>query len=152
MRNILFIFMALALAACSAIAGAAGNQSEIEQNKEKWQDANISHYRFHLTVGCFCVFREDMPLIIEVRDGKTVSLEYQNGSRIDAESREIFRKYETIDLIFAELKAGLNGAADAVTVEYDLTYGFPTQATIDVFKETADDELFLTISNLEVLP
>ena len=126
--------------------------TEIEQNREKWQNAHISHYRFHLNIGCFCVFSQDMPLIIEVQDGKAVSMEYQSGNEINAEHREIFKKYETIELIFNELEAGLNGAADQVTVKYDPTYGFPTEVTIDVMKETADDELYLTISNFEALP
>jgi periplasmic copper chaperone A len=128
------------------------HETEIEQNKHKWQDQGISHYRFHLTVGCFCAFSQDMPLIIEVQDGKVVSMEYQSGKDIDPGHRELFKKYETIDRIFDELEAGLNGAADQVTVKYDPTYGFPAEATIDVVKEAADDELYLTISDFEALP
>lgn len=151
MKNLFYIITALVLAACS-LGNAAGSQSEIEQNKEKWQNANISHYRYNLFVGCFCVFREDMPLIIEVQDGKAVSMEYQSGKEIDAANREVFKKYESIDLIFAEIEAGLNGAADEVIVKYDPTHGFPTEAFLDVVKEAVDDELSLTISNFEVLP
>ena len=151
MRRIFYILTALVLAACS-LGNAAGGQSEIEQNKEKWQNQGISHYRYHLLVGCFCVFRGDMPLIIEVQDGKAVSMEYQSGNEIEPPNREIFKKYETIDLIFAELEAGLNGAADEVTVQYDPAYGFPAEASIDAVKEAVDDELYLTVSNFEVLP
>jgi hypothetical protein len=143
--------MTLVLAACSVV-NAAGNQSEIEQNKEKWQDSGISHYRFQLFLSCFCVFNEDMPLIIEVQDGEVVSMGYQSRNEIDATNRELFDKYATIDRIFAELEAGLNGAADKVTVEYDPMYGFPTKADIDVVEEAIDDELYLTISNFEALP
>ena len=150
MRRLFYIITALVLAACSL--GNAGSKTEIEQNKEKWGDQGISHYRYHLFVGCFCVFSADMPLIIEVKDGKAVSMEYQSGREIDASSREIFKRYETMDLIFAELEAGLNGAADEVTVTYDSTYGFPTEAFVDVVKEAADDELSLTVSNFEALP
>ena len=46
--------------------------------------------------------------------------------KIEEFNRELFDKYATIDRIFAELEADLNGAADKVTVEYDPTYGFPT--------------------------
>lgn len=45
MKKLLLVLMMLVLTACSAVAGASGNQSEIEQNQEKWQDTNISHYR-----------------------------------------------------------------------------------------------------------
>lgn len=152
MRKIIFIVMALVLTACSAVAGAAGNQSEIEQNKEKWQNANISHYRYNLHLSCFCVFVENMPLVIEVQDGEVVSMEFHNGNEIDPNLLELFEKYATIDRIFAELEADLNGAADKVTVEYDPTYGFPTKADIDFVEEAIDDELYLTVSDFEVLP
>ena len=152
MKKLLLVLMTLVLAACTAIGNAMGSQSEIEQNKEKWQDANISHYRYHLNISCFCVFTQDMPLIIEVQDGKVVSMEYQNGKEIDPNLLELFEKYATIDHVFAEVEAGLNGAADNVVVKYDPTYGFPTEVTIDVEQQAADDELYLTLSNFEELP
>jgi hypothetical protein len=79
-------------------------------------------------------------------------MKFQNGNPIDPSLTELFNKYATIDRVFAELKAGLNGAADEVTVKYDPTYGFPTEATIDVEKQATDDELYLTLSNFEQLP
>jgi len=147
MKKLLFIFIALVLAACSM-----GSQTEIERNKEKWQDAGITHYRFDLTLGCFCVFSQDMPLVIEVQDGEVVSMEYQSGNEIDAANRELFEKYATIDRIFSELETDINGAADEVVVSYDSTYGFPEQATIDFVKNATDDELYVTISGFEKLP
>ena len=153
MKKLLFIvtLMAMVLSACAA-AAVGGSQTEIGQNKEKWQNANISHYRYNLHLSCFCVFVENMPLVIEVQDGKVVSMEFHNGAEIDPNLMELFGKYQTIDLVFAELEAGQNGAADEVTVKYDPTYGFPTEATIDVVKEATDDELYLTISDFEALP
>jgi hypothetical protein len=151
MKKLILIVMTLILAACAS-ANALGSQSEIEQNHEKWQEAGISHYRYHLSISCFCVFSQDMPLILEVRDGKVVSMEYQNGKVIDPSLTGLFEKYATIDRVFAELEAGLNGAADEVTVKYDPTYGFPAEVTIDVEKQATDDELYLTLSNFEKLP
>lgn len=147
MRKLIFIFMALVLAACSM-----GSQTEIERNQEKWQAANVSHYRYNLFLGCFCVFSQDMPLVIEVKDGEVVSMEYQNGNEIDATSRELFEKYATIDRIFSELEKDVNGEADEVVVTYDPTYGFPAEINIDFIKDAIDDELGLTVSNFEKLP
>ena len=152
MKNLILIVMTLILAGCAAMGNALGSQSEIEQNKEKWQDAGISHYRYHLSISCFCVFVENMPLVIEVQDSEVVSMEYQNGNEIDPSLLELFEKYATIDRVFAEVEAGLNGAADNVVVTYDPTYGFPTQVTLDFEQQAADDEIYLTLSNLEVLP
>jgi hypothetical protein len=152
MKRLLFIFLTLALAACTAVGNAMGSQSEIEQNKEKWQDANISHYRYHLSITCFCVFTQYMPLIIEVDNGEVVSMEFQSGNEIDESNREYFDKYATIDRLFAELEADSNGAADEVIAKYDPSYGFPTEVTIDFVQEATDDELYLSLSNVEELP
>jgi hypothetical protein len=151
MKKLILIVMAFILTACAS-ANALGGQSEIQQNREKWQDAGITHYRFRLSISCFCVFTQDMPLIIEVQDGKVVSMEFQSGNQIDPSLTELFNRYATIDKVFTELEAGLNGAADEFTVKYDPTYGFPTEATIDVEKQATDDELYLTLSDFEQLP
>jgi len=152
MKKLILTVMALILSGCAVMGSALGSQSEIEQNKEKWRDANVSHYRYELFISCFCVFNEDMPLMIEVQDGKVVSMEFQSGKEIDPGLRELFDKYATIDRLFAELEADLNGAADKVDVEYDPKYGFPTTASIDFVEEAVDDELYLSISNFEELP
>ncbi len=148
MRKFLLIFIALMLTACSAIQHA----SDFDRARAKWQDANISHYRFNLFIGCFCVFSQDMPLIIEVQNGEVVSMEYQSGNEIDATNLEYFQRFATIDKIFAELEKDLDGEADEVAVTYDETYGFPTQVNIDFMKDATDDELGLTISEFEALP
>jgi hypothetical protein len=106
MKKLIFIVMALILTACAS-ANALGNKSEIEQNKDKWQNAGISHYRFNVAISCFCIFS-------------------QNGKEIDPSFTELFDKYATVDRIFDEVEAGLNGGADSVVVKYDPTYGFPT--------------------------
>jgi len=151
MKKLILIVMALVLAGCAS-AFALGSQSELEQNQEKWQEAGISHYRYNVAISCFCVFTQDMPLVIEVQDGNVISMEYQNGNEIDPSLLELFNRYATIDRVFGEVKAGLNGAADEVIVKYDPTYGFPTEVTIDVEKQATDDELYLTLSNFEKLP
>ena len=147
MRKLIFIFMTLVLTACSL-----GGQTEIERNKEKWQAANISHYRYNLFVGCFCVFSQDMPLIVEVKDGELVSMKYQSGNEIDTSSRELFEKYASIERVFSELETNINGKADKVTVTYDPMYGFPAKIDVDFIKNAMDDELSLTVSNFEKLP
>jgi len=151
MKNLILIVMAFLLAACAS-ANALGSQSEIEKNHEKWQDAGISHYRYDLSISCFCIFAQDMPLVIEVQDGKVVSMEYKSGKEIDPSLLELFEKYETIDRVFAELDAGSKGAADEVIAKYDPTYSFPTEVTIDVEKQATDDELYLSLANFEKLP
>lgn len=150
MRKILFILLAALLVGCaSAVGQARGNSDNASEN---WQDANISHYRYELSIGCFCIFSQDMPLVIEVKDGEVVSLEYKNGNEIDEANMETFQRYATIDKIIAEIEKAREEGADTVTVTYDETYGYPKDVAIDFEQQAADEEIYLTISNFEALP
>lgn len=148
MKKLLVLTLALILAACSVAA-----PSEYDQNLSKWGDANITHYRFKLSLICFCVFTDQMPLTVEVKDGKVVSVTNQAGETV-LPSDNLYQYYEpylTVDLLFSKLDAALAGEAEEVLVTYDSTHGYPVDVTIDYIKEAIDDELYIQISDLEVL-
>jgi len=149
MKRISFIALVFILTACTI-----GRHSEFNRNQQKWTDANIQHYRFQLSVGCFCPYSELMPLSVEVLNGKVVSIATKDGSVVahDDQNYDSFARYATIESLFTELKADLNGNADQVTVTYDPTYGFPATMNIDFIKNAADDELYLSATGFEKLP
>ena len=148
MKKIILLTLTLILVACTA-----SMPSEFDQNFENWQSSNITSYRFSLFIGCFCAFRDQMPLTVEVQNGEIVSMTRLDGTLVDETdpSYELFTKYGTIDRIFSELKAGQAGDAEEVTVTYDSTYGFPAEIYFDFIKAAADDELSIQVSNFEVL-
>ena len=148
MKKIVFLALVFMLTACS-LGG-----SELSRNQQKWNDANITHYRFELSIGCFCAFRSDMPLTVEILNGEVISMTGVDGTTImnNDPFYETFAKYATIDRLFSELEADLGGEADEVTVKYDATYGFPTDINIDFIKNAVDDELHLGASGFEKLP
>lgn len=148
MKKIIYITLVLMLAACSAVS-----QSEFDQNQTKWKDANISHYRYTIFIGCFCAFSEEMPLTIEVKDGEAVSIMRADGTLVRPTDTVYgwYQPYETIDRLFLKLEADLGGEADEVTVSYDPQYGFPLTISIDQILEAVDDELALQVSNFEIL-
>jgi hypothetical protein len=147
MKKIILLTLALVLAACTA-----GASSEYDQNLEKWKQANISHYRYTLSISCFCPFSQDMPLTIEVQNNEVVSISKADGTMVESSdpAYETYTSYATLDRIFVELQAAIT-EADEVQVTYDATYGFPLTIAIDQIKEATDDELWLEISNFEVL-
>ena len=149
MKKITLLLLTLILAACTA-----GGGTELERNQEKWQDANITHYRFELNIGCFCPFRSQMPLTVEVQDGEVVSMTDVNGEAITTTDpmNEFIQKYATIDRIFSELDSDSVREADKVTVTYDPTYGYPTEISIDYIELAMDDELYISVSAFEPLP
>jgi hypothetical protein len=148
MKKLLVLTLAFILAACSVAA-----PSEYDQNLKKWNDANLTHYRFKLSLICFCVFTDQMPLTVEVQDGEVVSVTNQAGETV-LPSDDLYQYYEpylTVDRLFAELGVVLSGEAEEVLVTYDSTYGYPIDVSIDYIKEAIDDELYIQISDLEVL-
>lgn len=158
MKKLLLLVLVLVLSACSGVATAGEPRSEVQQAREKWEAANISHYRFNVHISCFCVFVENMPLVVEVNNGEVVSMEYSTGNEIDPQLLELFNRYVTIHRLFDGIETGFDaegddqGPADKVTVEYDATYGFPTKIDIDFVEEAIDDELYLSFSGFEALP
>lgn len=148
MKKLILLTLIVILTACSA-----GTPTELEQNRQAWQNAGITHYNFSLNVGCFCAFRDQMPLTIEVQNGEVVSMTYSDGTLVPATdpSYETFSKYATIDRIFSELEAGLSGDAEEVTVTYDSVHGFPNNIYFDFILAAADDELSITVADFEVL-
>lgn len=148
MKKIILLLLAFILTACSF-----ATNSEFERNSQKWQDSGITHYRFALNIGCFCPFRDQMPITVEVQNGEIISMNASDGTPITATDPgyETFSSYATMDRIFSTLEAGVAGDADEVTVKYDPTYGFPTEIYFDYIKAAADDELSLSVSNFEVL-
>ena len=148
MRKLLLLLLAMILAACSI-----GPKDELSRNQDKWEGAGIKNYNLTLFVGCFCVFTDRMPLAVEVRDGKVVSMTYSDGEVITADDpqAEFFNRFSTIDQLFADLKSGPSADADEVQITYDPTYGYPTQVNVDQIKEAVDDEYSVQISDFQVV-
>ena len=148
MKQLFLFTLAVIFTACSA-----GALTEFEKNLQTWQDSGITHYRFSLNIGCFCAFRNRMPIAVEVQNGEIISITYPDGTLVEETdpNSEIFSKHATIERLFSELEAAQAGDAEEVTVSYDSAHGFPSDIYFDYVKAAADDELSLTISNFEAL-
>ncbi len=122
--------------------------SELASGRDRWQKAGISHYRYNLTVGCFCAFSQRMPLTIEVANGVVQSMAYSDGTPVPADQAAWFTRYSTIEALFDYTGEALK-TADEIKVQYDPTYGFPSSVQIDFIKQVMDDELGLTVANFQ---
>lgn len=145
LKRFTLILIIAMLTACSAAP-----KTPLAANREKWDAQHITHYRFDLAVSCFCAFRDRMPLTIEVKDGKVVSMVDSQGQPV-TEFGDTFDSYNTIDKLFAKLDAALNGGADKTTVEYDPEKGYPQSIFIDYIEKAMDDEIGFTVTNLTVV-
>jgi len=143
--SLLFV-MVLVLSACG------GNGSELQKNREKWEAQIIDHYRYTVVVTCFCMFA-GAEVTYEVQNGQVVNQTIQPhpDRQIDpAEIVSFYEQYNTLDKVF-DFVEQVNKEADEVTLEYDSNYSFPTEISVDYIKEAIDDEIYISISNLEPL-
>ncbi len=145
-KTLLIVVLSLSL-----ILSACGGKSELDQNRAKWVSAGISHYRFDLTISCFCPFRDLMPVSVEVQNGQTVSMTDVNGQALPADFNSTFEQAGTIEGLFAIAEENLANA-DEVGVTYDAAYGFPASIVVDRIKLAMDDEISYYVENFEVLP
>lgn len=142
------LLIALMLSVTACIGG-----PELQQNRAKWEGQNIEHYRFTVVASCFCPFA-GAQVTYEVQNGQVLneSIQSDPDRQIDpAQASAFYQDYNTIDKVFDYLEKETK-EADQITIDYDPTYGFPTDVSIDRIKEAIDDEMYLTLSNFEPLP
>ena len=142
----IFFVLVLTLSAC-------GGGSAFQQNQEKWEGQNIDHYRFTIAVSCFCPFA-NVDVTYDVQNGQVVSQSVQSSpdNPVDeAQVSDFYQPYNTIEKVF-EYLAGAIKDADETIIDYDPTYGFPTNISVDWIEQAIDDEMYLAISDFETLP
>jgi hypothetical protein len=148
MKKVLFLLIAVLLAACTPAA-----QTEMQKNQAKWTEAKVSSYRYSLSIMCFCAFGDQMPLTVEVRNGAVASIINAQGKTLAPgdPSYEEFVRFATINDTFANLKKAYDGKPASIEVVYDAQYGFPAEISIDNIKDAVDDEVSYQINNFKVL-
>ncbi len=141
---IALLILTLTLSAC-------GGKSELSQNRAKWDSLGVAHYRYELTISCFCPFMDVMPVTVEVKDGQIVSLTDVNGQPLPEEFRATFEQAATVEGLFAVAEENLSNA-DQVEVTYDAQYGFPASIVVDRIKMAVDDEIAYYVGAFKALP
>ena len=139
----LILFFAAGLAGCPE----SPEQSENDAARERWQDANITHYRFEYRRSCECTAELGSPMVIEVDAGAIVSATYIDSGESVPES--IRDDLQTVDELFDLIQEAIDQAAESVTVTYHAEHGFPTDVRIDYDAQIADEEFLLVLSNLQ---
>jgi hypothetical protein len=129
---------------------ANGNLGQLKINRKLWGQQNISNYRYTLTRSCFCTPEARGPVVVEVRNGVTTSVtSVATGQPVSA---DLFKEYDTIPKLFNVIQDAIARKAFSLTVEYSPNRGYPTQINIDYNSQIADEELYLTVENFQLIP
>lgn len=127
---------------------AIANLRKLRINRQLWSEQNILNYRYTLTNGCFCIPEARGPVVITVQNGIATSITTPTGEPVNP---EFFERYKTIPKLFDVIADAIARKAFDLDVQYDSQLGYPTQININYDSQIADEELYLTIENFQVL-
>jgi hypothetical protein len=138
-----------ALAACDSVTGVddlAREQSELERNWDRFQRNAPLSYSYTVRVSCECSSDVTRPVTVWVDRGSVEYLFYEDDGR--AVPFSYANWFPSIEQLFDEIQYAIDNRADYIDVDYDFTYGFPTNVYIDYDRRAFDDEYSLTARGL----
>ncbi|WP_199332923.1 DUF6174 domain-containing protein [Nostoc sp. FACHB-190] len=125
------------------------NSTQLKVNRQLWNQQKLNNYRFTFSRSCFCLPKATQPVVITVRNNQVASITpVNNNEPVDT---ELFQQYNSIPKLFGIIDDAIAKKASSLNVKYDPQFGYPTQINIDYNQQIADEEIYLTISNLEPL-
>ncbi len=142
---------------CAAIAAAgvsmAACTSPFQKQEDtlaiaeaRWRAAGLADYKFSFSRSCECLPASTRSVTITVSGGGFISATYlDDGTAADT---VLFRDTLTLDRLFASLHEALARHPATFTAQYEPTLGYPMQVSIDYNLITADDEFFLTVTDV----
>ena len=125
------------------------NAAQLQQHRQLWRNQNISSYRYTLRVSCFCTPEVTQPVVVEVRNNRVTSITAANTGK--PVNQEYFRQYNSVPKLFNIVQNAIANKAASMQITYHRTLGYPTQINIDKDAQMADEEIYLTIENLQVI-
>ena len=136
-------------AGCTTLGleGVTSERSRLRANRAKWEQHQLSSYRFTYRLGCFCP--ERTPVSIEVRDDVVTHASTQTTD--EALPLYLLGHIPTVDSLFAIVERAIVQRADLLEVDYHHVLGYPTRIAIDYEFNTADDEIVYYASGLTAL-
>lgn len=122
---------------------AAERSPDLEDAVQRWEDADLEAYTMTLRRICFCMAPDYTgPFAVTVRGGALDSVVLE-GAPVETE------RALTVEDLFELIEDAYERRAEVVEVEFDETYGYPTNLSIDYSSMMADEEIGYSISMLK---
>ena len=140
------------LSGCSAddtgVVTVPPDYSHIPNPELRWAAYDLDDYTIVQTRACECLPPYEYTII--VRNGEAVDVEYDvdDGEPVDDFTPE---DAYTVEELFDVIQRAEQEGAYSIGVEYDARFGYPTSVFIDYDYNIADEELILTLSDLQLL-
>jgi hypothetical protein len=113
------------------------DQSELDTNRDLWNESGISTYTYTYTRSCFCLPQEDIVVVVKAGN---ISEAFYTPSGTYLSGDELAQLY-TIKELFDLVQEAINSNVAVLKVTYNSTYGFPEAIYIDRDERIADEEI-----------
>ncbi len=141
--NSFFLLLLLLLSQCSENK-ILKEKTTLETNQLLWSSMKIENYRITQSMTCYCPRNFVEPNVIEVRNGKIVSV---NG---EVNIQE-YMPFKTMDDFFEFIDRKLGSNPFAAMIQYDKKYGFPRDFYFDMNEMMMDEEVGYTLTDFTIL-
>lgn len=127
--------LAASVLALAAPAAAQDERAQLERAQARWarQRQHVRDYNYRLEIGCFCPEEVRGPHMLRVRRARPVR------------PRRETARYDTVPELFEVVDDALDGRAARLDVRYDRRRGFPRSISVDRRRDTADDEITISV-------
>lgn len=133
------------LAACDNITGVddlSREQDRLDRNWDRFERSAPLSYSYTVRVSCECPRDVTRPVVVWVDRGSIEYLLYEDdGTPVPYSYASSFPSAEQL---FDAIQDAIDQRADRIEVDYDFTFGYPTDVYIDYDRRIADEELAMT--------
>lgn len=145
-----FAAVLAALAVGGMNAAHADDLEALDENRRRWQAADVDSYVYAYTKFCECHPETPPETYVTVHGGAVVDVRhkpYGFDHYVQAEPRN-FEWYWTVEQLFDLVAAGIERGA-SVRVRYDEELGFPRRLFVDRDRDLIGDEIDLELTRLD---
>lgn len=131
-----------ALAACVNVTGVDDldrEQDRLDRAWDRFESVAPLSYSYVVRVSCECPRDVTRPVVVWVDRGEIEYLLYEDDGQPVPFSYA--NSFPSAEQLFDAIQDAIDRRADYIDVEYDLTYGYPTDVYIDYNRSYADEEL-----------
>ena len=143
-QTLIWMFILMFLGSCQSDENKRESLTELQQAKRLWERSEVDSYTITQRISCFCIESYTRPRQIQIQNG---SITQVDGETYDPDQDP---QLYTVSQFFAFIEERMSRDPYRVTLVFDPTYGFPTEAYFDYEEMIADDEIGYYFSAFEI--
>ena len=141
MKKILVLFC-FSLLGCKTVEPL----DDASANLNLWNEKKIENYSFSFKRICFCTLEYVGPNQVVVQNGKVVTV---NGAAYNS-SNNRYGVIPTIPELLLTIKSHIDKKPIKQILNFNPTYGYPSNVFFDFSEQMADDEIGYEVTNFKI--